>query len=140
MKYLDVVEKTKNIEDFKKAVKEIPATNSQKADEGESIPTFDISDLKLYFDNDTPDPKSNSVTSSVDYTDTFVAYSGAQGVYQANASDSQKQPVQTFFDSEIIPNYQVFQAFLSKLKEVTEQGYPVQFTIAGSASSPNSSD
>ena len=52
--FFDVVEKTKNIEDFKKAVKEIPATNSQKADEGESIPTFDISDLKLYFDNDTP--------------------------------------------------------------------------------------
>ena len=136
----DVVEKTKNIEDFKKAVKEIPATNPQKADEGESIPTFDISDLKLYFANDTPDPKSYSVTSSVDYTDTFIAYSGAQSDYQTNASPSQKQPVQTFFDSEIIPNYEVFQTFLAKLEEVTQQGYPVQFTIAGSASSPNSSE
>ena len=134
----NVVEKTKNIEDFKKAVKQIPSTNSQQADEGESLPTFDISDLKLYFDNDVPDPRSTSTTSSVDYDNTFIAYSASQTNYVTNASENQKQPVQTFFDTEIIPNYNIFLNFLSRIQEITEQGYPITFTIQGSASSPNS--
>ena len=134
-----VVEQTTNIDQFKAGMEEITKVEGQNSSEGEGIPSLsEFEGLNLYFDNDTPDPKSYGRRSSVDYTTTYQAYIGEKTYYHDQADLGQKQPTQTFFDDVIIPNYQKLQDFLNKIVEIGNQGYSVSFGIVGSASSPNS--
>ena len=134
-----VVEQTTNVDQFKRGMEEIPKEQPQNSSEGELIPSLtEFNGLNLYFDNDTPDPKSYGKTSSIDYTSTYMAYIGEKSFYQDQANANQKQPTQTFFEDVITPNYNKFEDFLNKIVEIAGQGYTVSFNIVGSASSPNS--
>lgn len=133
-----VVEQTTNLDQFKKGTEEINKEVPQKKGEGTTPSLDEYNGLQLFFDNDTPDPKSYSVASSVDYTTTYQAYIGEKSFYEQQANEDQKQPTQTFFNNEIIPNYEKFETFLNKIVEIGGQGYPIIFDIEGSASSPNS--
>jgi hypothetical protein len=70
------------------------------------------SQLAFYFDNDTPDPKSDGVVSSVPYDITYSAYTApsnitkyvdtSSGIFNA---DSVNRNVKEFFDNIVISNF-----------------------------------
>ncbi len=113
-------------------------------------PTFPDPPI-FYFDNDYPNPDSNSKTSDVSFDKTatgncdvcskygqYLVPDGTSFQQQINrAADSQKEGLKNFFLQEAYPEYnEKWPAFALKLKEVLDGGnIKITLTFAGSASS-----
>lgn len=88
--------------------------------------------LKLYFDNDRPDPKTIKRTSSKTYTYTYNQYISNQDDFVSNTTDPESMV--RFFENDVKVGYQKLNIFLSKLENALNGGQSFELAIRGYAS------
>lgn len=98
--------------------------------------------LPLYFDNDQPDPHTNSTTTSLRYGKTLEQYRTQQPVYRKNAltiynrehADSTQQRIDRFFQNEVEAGNNRFQQLCESLVARLESGDSIAIYVKGYAS------
>jgi outer membrane protein OmpA-like peptidoglycan-associated protein/Holliday junction resolvase RusA-like endonuclease len=144
----DIVTKTTNPETFRKYYEEIPRETPEitsKPPETDVVPPTldtDFTGLKLYFDNDFPEGYSTNATTSASKYETYLnAYKNKKQTYITEATKySGQTEVETFFDQDITNSMSSLNSLITKAVEAANNGYTINITLVGSASSPNSSD
>ncbi len=102
----------------------------------------------LYFHNDEPDCCNLRDTTSLDYKETYEAYSGLYYKYQREFSkglrnaekDSAEKEVRTFFAQKVDQGFYNLVAFSSQLLDLLRSGSKVEVTIKGYCSPLNFSE
>jgi tetratricopeptide (TPR) repeat protein len=95
--------------------------------------------LVLYFDNDTPDPKSRKSTTDKTYEETYVAYLQRQQVFIdeytkiLNADDSTfaAERIRAFFERELTNGYEGLMVFSENVKDALNDGYKIELEVQG---------
>lgn len=141
----EVVTKTNDPEIFREYEREIPKENPEPDNTTDDTPQKpqlgQFEGVSLYFDNDKPDSKSTSTTSSVNYNTSYSAYIGQKSNYLTQAdSIGEKSQVETFFDTEIEPNKGKLDDLINQLVDAATNKFGVNIELTGSASSPNSKE
>ncbi len=98
--------------------------------------------VRLYFDNDHPNPRSTSETSDLTYTDTYNSYNPKRGEFITKyggqfgnkGRDAAEGDVARFFDQDVRGGYDNFQALLSCLTEILQGGSSANLFLRGYAS------
>lgn len=98
--------------------------------------------IRLFFDNDHPNPSSTATTTSIRYRDTYVPYYAKKpkfkSMYAQKFSGQAKQDAQyaidNFFENELRRNHDNLNQFLATLLEVLEVGRNVNLYFRGYAS------
>ncbi len=98
--------------------------------------------VRLYFDNDHPNPRSRTETSSLSYSSTYGPYYGKKAEFLRNygklfgykGRDAAEGDINAFFEREVKGGYDNFNALLNCLKEVLEGGGSLNLFIRGYAS------
>ncbi|MEP7263186.1 MAG: hypothetical protein ABI772_01745 [Bacteroidota bacterium] len=97
--------------------------------------------LRLYFDNDYPDPKSTQTTTTSVYQNLYSEYSAKIGSYiegfstdKSRNEDESRDAIEKFFITELQYNYKQLDKFSSMLADVLKEGYTVNLTVQGFAS------
>lgn len=94
--------------------------------------------VKLYFDNDHPNPSSNASTTNLWYSETYEKYYPRKEVfmdkYAAIKGEMGRSEVQSFFDTEVKKGNDHLQLMLSTLLEVMRSGQKVNLYLRGFAS------
>lgn len=91
--------------------------------------------LRLYFDNDYPDPRSRKSETKANYGDLAAAYLAKEEQFVANASDDdRKSAISAFFRDSVSGNLNRLQSFSEWISEIIKIGYKVELTLQGSAS------
>jgi hypothetical protein len=109
------------------------------------LPLGDLDDflpLILYFDNDNPNPKSWSRSTSVRYSETYAPYYDKKSIFKKEfagpAKGEEKQEaligLERFFETEVRKGGEDLFRFLSVLEEDLEKGLPVNIYIKGYSS------
>ncbi len=103
--------------------------------------------IKLYFDNDRPEPRSLDTTTSKDYLETYDAYLAkrqefvkeyTRGLAGAD-KDSAMEKIEDFFEDSVIYNMNKFEHFMDLLENLLAEGDTIEITIKGFASPLNDS-
>lgn len=103
--------------------------------------------ISLYFDNDVPDPKSESYTTTATYFQTYNRYMFRRQAYKkafASVTDSVQRDslwraVDYFFDHDVHDNCVAFEEFINLLIDDLSAGRRVSMTVEGYASPVHSS-
>lgn len=97
--------------------------------------------LRLYFDNDYPDPKSTKKTTQSVYQDLYAAYSAKIGNYiegfssdKSRNEEESRDAIEKFFITELQYNYKQLDKFSTMLSDALKEGYSVNLTVQGFAS------
>lgn len=102
----------------------------------------DFLDLRVYFDNDHPDPDAYRTTTTLAYDDTYQPYIDripvfkelvAQGISQ-NEGFLETQKVVNFFDNQVIPGYEDLVKLAEALVVHMENGRSYEIKMLGYAS------
>ena len=88
--------------------------------------------VKLYFDNDRPNPRTTRRTTTKTYTDTYVRYIKRRNTFIERCDYPDR--VTNFFDGEVAPGYSNFLDFLSVIQPVLAKGEIIEITVKGHAS------
>lgn len=88
--------------------------------------------LKLYFDNDRPDPRTRKRTSSKTYSYTYNEYIQNQDDFVSNTTDP--EGMVGFFEYDVKVGYDRLQIFLGKLEKALNSGQSFELSIRGYAS------
>ena len=97
--------------------------------------------INLYFENDQPDPKKTSDTTTASYMVTQSTYSLQKLTYLARTEiEEDKQWIDTFFDDSLPACKEKVSSLLTFLEERLTQGQHITLKIAGYASSWHGSD
>lgn len=104
--------------------------------------------ITLYFENDRPDPRTKTETTSTEYMQLYNDYMSAKGTYVTNAgkglAGAQKanaeNAVETFFNDSIQTGYERLVKLTNFIVDALEDGQQVEFTISGFASPLSNSD
>ena len=105
--------------------------------------------LGFYFDNDYPNPKTTQTTTNDSFASLYTNYTGKQGIYQSNATATDKPLVANFFKDVVIWSYSETEAFLNDLVKTFENNLTpdgkktaakVELVLDGSASAPNTKE
>lgn len=95
----------------------------------------DLFPLRLYFDNDYPDPRSRSATTKTVYSDLLKNYLDKENLFETEAeSPAEKQSISVFFRDSVLPASKRLEQFNALLERVLQAGLSVSFTAHGSAS------
>ncbi|MFN8285292.1 MAG: hypothetical protein U0V74_00990 [Chitinophagales bacterium] len=101
--------------------------------------------VQLYFHNDEPNAKTLADTTSLDYRQTYEAYSALRGEYEREypksvkreeKADAQKQ-VADLFDKKVDKGYYNLVAFTSQLLDLLQKNNKLEITIKGYCSPLN---
>lgn len=98
--------------------------------------------IALYFDNDRPDPKSESPHTKLNYFQTYNTYMfrrsdykrAQYAQYSGPEADSISRAIDRFFDNGVQGNCQKFERFLDLLGQDLKNGRRIRLTIEGYAS------
>lgn len=98
--------------------------------------------IALYFDNDRPDPKSESPRTRLNYFQTYNTYMFHRGDYKraqyaqymGKEADSISRAIDRFFDHDVQGNCLKFERFLNLLGQDLKNGRRIRLTIEGYAS------
>ncbi len=97
--------------------------------------------LKLYFDNDYPDPKSVKPTTSAIYQDLYTNYAKKIEDYitgfssdKSRNEDDSRDAIEKFFITELQYNYKQLDKFSAMLETTLKNGFVVKLTVQGYAS------
>lgn len=94
--------------------------------------------VKLYFDNDHPNPSSNKTKTNLWYSETFDKYYPRKEEFSAKYSairgEQGKQEVNDFFENEVKRGNDNLQLMLETLLEVLRSGQQVNLFLRGYAS------
>lgn len=88
--------------------------------------------LRLYFDNDKPDPKTTRRQTTKTYTETYNKYLLRRPTFERKSADPAL--ISSFFDQSVTNGYVDFQNFLKDVKPLLESGQSFEITIKGFAS------
>ncbi len=103
--------------------------------------------IKLYFDNDRPEPRSLDTTTDKDYLTTYRAYLNRRDIFvkeytrglPATVKDSAAEKIDDFFEDSVIYNMNKFEHFMDLLENLLAEGDTIEITIKGFASPLNDS-
>ncbi|MCC6816575.1 MAG: PD40 domain-containing protein [Saprospiraceae bacterium] len=98
--------------------------------------------IRLFFDNDLPNPKSESDTTDVLFSKIYNDYTAKKGIYITQFANILKGAaranaileIDTFFDKEVKWNGDKFLIFLDKLSIIMEEGHSIDIFLKGYAS------
>ncbi len=98
--------------------------------------------IALYFDNDRPDPKSESPHTRLNYFQTYNTFMFQRNNYKrvqyaehsGTEADSISEAIDRFFDHDVQGNCQKFERFLDLLGQDLKNGRRIRLTIEGYAS------
>ncbi|NOT36118.1 MAG: hypothetical protein HOP11_01935 [Saprospiraceae bacterium] len=98
--------------------------------------------IRLFFDNDMPNPKSEADTTDVLFSKIYNEYSAKKGVYMYQFADvlrgSERTKaileIDTFFDKNVKLNGDKLLIFLDKLSIIMEEGHSIDIFLKGFAS------
>jgi tetratricopeptide (TPR) repeat protein len=104
--------------------------------------------IKLYFDNDQPNPKSYDTTTTLDYLETYQEYLNKKDEfireYSRGLSGEEKtqaiNTIEDFFEDSVVANFNKLQHFMDLLQNLLAEGDTIEITIKGFASPLNKSD
>lgn len=126
----------------KKEKPQQPPTVSQKS------AVLNLLPIKLYFDNDVPDPKSKLATTTTTYFQTYNRYMFMRGDYKRahnipankDSYDSICEEIDYFFDSEVQDNCERFEQFLDLMLDDLKAAHRISMTVEGYASPVHTSE
>jgi hypothetical protein len=95
--------------------------------------------LALYFDNDQPDPRTNSDTTKTDYKDIYETYASRRVVYQmeyAKGLDAEKrqiakEQIEKLFNEYVDEGFYRLISFIGNLRRALVDGRKVRITLKG---------
>lgn len=98
--------------------------------------------IKLFFDNDMPNPKSESDTTNVLFSNIYQNYLGKKGLYMFEYTNVLKEPqrtdaildIDTFFEYNVRRNAEKLNLFMDKLIIIMEEGHSIDIFLKGYAS------
>lgn len=90
--------------------------------------------LRLYFDNDYPDPKSRSSTTTSSFSSLAYAYLDKSAQFIDANEGAEKEAITTFFRDSVTGSVERLRTFSEGLAEMITLGYKVEITLQGSAS------
>lgn len=94
--------------------------------------------VRLFFENDHPNPKTTQITTNLTYTETYNKYYPKKpeygNKYANSVGASGKDQVEAFFEAEVRQEYENFLQMMPKLLLVLEDGQQVNLYIRGYAS------
>jgi outer membrane protein OmpA-like peptidoglycan-associated protein len=135
----EILSKSEDIKQVEEAFNELGKTNEQTPpiQQTKIINRNDYS-FEFYFDNDIPGPNNATATTSNElYLTSLTNYIGSKTRYQQTASQSQKQPISSFFDTKIDNIKTKSEDLGIKIGDALLAGAEVSISLIGSASSPN---
>jgi len=96
----------------------------------------DFLPLRLYFDNDYPDPKTRKTTTQSSFNDLTASYLQKLPEYQdAHKSDLlEKENLKIFFNDSIAMNFKKLEKFSSIIAELLHSGNSLKLLLQGCAS------
>lgn len=98
--------------------------------------------LKLYFDNDRPDPRTLNVLTKKTYSDTYFPFIARKDLFKSRYSKDFRGEqkivaigeVENFFEGEVKVGYSKLSAFLDGLLDELQSGSEVEIEVRGHAS------
>lgn len=130
---------------FKKQKQEIIADKKDAKKSGSEIEKAVgfVFPLKLYFDNDYPDPHSLKIASKRSYDELYKQYIGKQGEYVKNYSAAYPpveqaeaaERINNFFDNDIKVSYEKLDKLCEYLEKKLVNGKSLTIMVRGAASS-----
>jgi outer membrane protein OmpA-like peptidoglycan-associated protein len=135
----EILSKSEDIKQVEEAFNELGKTNEQTPpiQQTKIINRNDYS-FEFYFDNDIPGPNNATATTSNElYLTSLTNYIGSKTRYQQKSSQSQKQPISSFFDTKIDNIKTKSEDLGIKIGDALLAGAEVSISLIGSASSPN---
>ncbi len=104
--------------------------------------------IKLFFDNDLPDPRSSSDTTNVLFSKIYNDYVAKKGKYMSEFTSNLKGPkkdkaileIDTFFEKDVKLNGDKLHLFMDKLLIVVQEGHSIDIFLKGYASPRAKSD
>lgn len=123
------------------------AADKKKA-EMEQIKKDLVKPITLYFENDRPDPRSKSETTTTEYVGLYNDYMAAKSNYVTNAGkgltgaqkNEAQQTMEAFFTDSIQTGYDRLVKLTNFVVDALKDGQQVEFTISGFASPVGGSD
>jgi len=103
--------------------------------------------LKLFFDNDEPERRTLSPTTTQSFTDTYDKYYSRMGVFKeryasrfsAAEREAAEMRIETFFETEVKDGHKTLQIFTEALDRTLQKGLTINLYLRGYAS-PIASD
>jgi outer membrane protein OmpA-like peptidoglycan-associated protein len=104
--------------------------------------------IRLFFDNDMPDPRSESDTTKVGFLDIYEDYYKRKTTYINEYTGNMKGlkkanailEIDTFFDQNVRANAEKLKVFMDKLLIILEEGHGIDIFLKGYASPRAKSD
>lgn len=91
--------------------------------------------LRLYFDNDYPDPRSRKPETTALYTDLLEDYLARRDEFSRQAlTESDRNAIEAFFSDSVTASGTRLETFTKGLEELLRLGYKIDITLQGSAS------
>lgn len=98
--------------------------------------------IKLFFDNDIPNPKSELDTTSVLFSKIYRDYLDKKGRYMYEFADKLKEPaksnaifqIDSFFEQNVRKNAEKLNVFMDKLYIIMSEGHSIDIFLKGYAS------
>ena len=92
--------------------------------------------IRIYFDNDQPDPRSISPSTSKKTDDLLLAYMNRSDIYQKmQKNDEDRLNISSFFKDSVEHNYEKLHGFATHLKSIlSAEGIKVILKVKGTAS------
>lgn len=89
--------------------------------------------LKLYFDNDHPNPRTRKTTTSLSYTNTYQTYLEQEDHYyqQFNEEEAIQDELASFFEEEVSGGFKRLDRFSSILLALLEDGQDIEIFLKG---------
>lgn len=101
--------------------------------------------LKLFFDNDFPDPRSKKPSTSQDYESLYRIYFSKlenyiEGFSKDKPEEEARDAVQQFFSGDLQFNHSQFEIFNAAIYDLLKKGNRIEITVRGCASPLANSD
>ncbi len=101
-----------------------------------------VKPIKLYFDNDCPNPRTNKSVTKLNYEQTYTAYLDRKAIYKDEFSkgltgDSKQEAIvsiEDFFSGKVENEFNKLKDMNASLKQLLEEGKSVELKIKGYAS------
>jgi len=104
--------------------------------------------IRLFFDNDMPNPRSDSDTTNVLFSKIYNDYVAKKGIYikeytrilRGAAREKAMMDIDTFFEKEVKLNGDKLELFMEKLQIILEEGHEIDIFLKGYSSPRAKSD
>ncbi len=89
--------------------------------------------LRLYFDNDQPNPRTRKTTTRLAYSETYYDYQNQESVYYEQFEDDEKEQddIAVFFNDDVTGGFEKLDRFSTILLELLEDGQTIEIFLKG---------